>query len=219
MLVLAGIVVIVAGFLLRFNPLLVVIVSAAVTGLAAGMAPLAILAAFGKAYNANRYVTVIYLVLPVVGLLERHGLQQRARAVVAGMRGATVGRLLLGYLLLRQITAALGLISIAGPAQTVRPLLGPMAVAAAEAQAGPAAEGDERIPALAAATDNIGLFFGEDIFIALGSILLMKGVLAGYGIELMPFQLSVWAIPSAVAAFVIHGARLLWLDYKLGRRR
>ncbi|WP_298686131.1 DUF969 family protein [uncultured Sphingomonas sp.] len=219
MLVLAGIVVIVAGFLLRFNPLLVVIVSAAVTGLAAGMTPLAILAAFGKAYNANRYVTVIYLVLPVVGLLERHGLQQRARAVVAGMRGATVGRLLLGYLLLRQITAALGLISIAGPAQTVRPLLGPMAVAAAEAQAGPAAEGDERIPALAAATDNIGLFFGEDIFIALGSILLMKGVLAGYGIELMPFQLSVWAIPSAVAAFLIHGTRLLWLDRKLGRRR
>jgi uncharacterized membrane protein len=219
MLVLAGIVVIVAGFLLRFNPLLVVIVSAAVTGLAAGMTPLAILAAFGKAYNANRYVTVIYLVLPVVGLLERHGLQQRARAIVAGMRGATVGRLLLGYLLLRQITAALGLISIAGPAQTVRPLLGPMAIAAAEAQAGPAAEGDERIPALAAATDNIGLFFGEDIFIALGSILLMKGVLAGYGIELMPFQLSVWAIPSAVAAFLIHGARLLWLDRTLGRRR
>ena len=218
MLVLAGIVVIVAGFLWRFNPLLVVIVSAAVTGLAAGMGPLAILAAFGKAYNANRYVTVIYLVLPVVGLLERHGLQQRARAIVAGMRGATVGRLLLGYLLLRQITAALGLISIAGPAQTVRPLLGPMAVAAAEAQAGPAAEGDERIPALAAATDNIGLFFGEDIFIALGSILLMKGVLAGYGIELMPFQLSVWAIPSAIAAFLIHGARLLWLDRTLGRR-
>ena len=45
----------------------------------------------------------------------------------------------------------------------------------------------------------------------------MKGVLAGYGIELMPFQLSVWAIPSAVAAFLIHGARLLWLDHKLGR--
>lgn len=218
MLVLAGIVVIVAGFLLRFNPLLVVIVSAAVTGLAAGLQPLAILAAFGKAYNANRSVTIIYLVLPVIGLLERYGLQQRARGLVAAMRGASVGRLLLVYLLFRQISAALGLTSIAGPAQTVRPLLAPMAIAAAEAQAGPAAEGDERIPALAAATDNVGNFFGEDIFVAVGSILLMKGVLAGYGIELMPFQLSVWAIPSAVAAFLIHGARLLWLDHRLGRR-
>jgi len=219
MLVLAGIVVIVAGFLLRFNPLLVVIVSAAVTGLAAGMPPLAILAAFGKAFNADRYVTVIYLVLPAIGLLERYGLQQRARAIVASMRGASAGRLLIVYLLFRQISAALGLISIAGPAQTVRPLLAPMAIAAAEAQAGTAAEGDERIPALAAATDNVGLLFGEDIFIAVGSILLMKGALAGYGIELMPFQLSVWAIPSAVAAFLIHGARLLWLDRRLGRRK
>jgi len=219
MLVLAGIVVIAAGFLLRFNPLLVVVVSAAVTGFAAGLPPLAILAAFGKAFNADRYVTVVYLVLPVIGLLERHGLQQRARAVVEGMRGATVGRLLIAYLLFRQITAALGLTSIAGPAQTVRPLLAPMAIAAAEAQAGPAADGDERIPALAAATDNVGNFFGEDIFVAVGSILLMKGVLAGYGIELMPFQLSVWAIPSAVAAFLIHAMRLLWLDRRLGRRR
>ncbi|RZM19808.1 MAG: DUF969 family protein, partial [Sphingomonas sp.] len=66
MLVLCGIAVIVAGFLLRFNPLLVVAVSALVTGLAAGIAPLAILAAFGKAFNENRYVTVIYIVLPVI---------------------------------------------------------------------------------------------------------------------------------------------------------
>jgi len=155
--------------------------------------------------------------VPVIGLLECYGLQTRARGLVEAMRGATVGRLLLAYLLLRQISAAMGLISIAGPAQTVRPLLAPMATAAAERQGAP--EGDERIRALAAATDNVGLFFGEDIFIALGSILLMKGILAGYGIELMPFQLSVWAIPSAVAAFLIHGARLLWLDRRLAGRR
>ena len=134
MLVLCGIAVIVAGFLLRFNPLLVVAVSALVTGLAAGIAPLAILAAFGKAFNENRYVTVIYLVLPVIGMLERHGLQERARLAIGKLRGATVGRLLIGYLLFRQLTAALGLTSIAGPAQSVRPLVAPMAEAAAEAQ-------------------------------------------------------------------------------------
>ena len=137
MLVLLGIAVIVAGFLLRFNPLVVVAVSALVTGVAAGIAPLEILAAFGKAFNANRFVTVVYIVLPVIGLLERHGLQTRARGAVAAMRGATVGRLLMAYMVFRQLTAALGLISIAGPAQTVRPLLAPMArVAAAEAQDG-----------------------------------------------------------------------------------
>ena len=215
MLVLCGIAVIVAGFLLRFNPLLVVAVSALVTGLAAGIAPLAILAAFGKAFNENRYVTVIYIVLPVIGLLERHGLQERAPLAITKLRGATVGRLLIGYLLFRQLTAALGLTSIAGPAQSVRPLVAPMAEAAAEGQG--VAPGGDRIPAMAAATDNIGLFFGEDIFIAIGSILLMKGVLEGYGIVIQPLHLSMWAIPTAIAAFVIHGFRLWLLDRRLAR--
>ncbi|WP_294235598.1 DUF969 domain-containing protein [uncultured Sphingomonas sp.] len=217
--VLAGIVVIAGGFLLRFNPLLVIIASAAVTGLAAGLDPVKILATFGHAFNETRYVTAIYMVLPVIGLLERRGLQARARALVAGLRGATVGRLLTGYLLFRQVTAALGLVSIAGPAQTVRPLLAPMAEAAAESQGSTDSDEVERVKAMAAATDTVGLFFGEDIFLAVGSILLMKGVLEGYGIALEPFQLSVWAIPTAIAAFVIHGFRLWLLDRRLSARR
>ena len=217
MLVLAGIGVIVAGFLLRFNPLLVVAVSALATGLAAGLDPLAIVAAFGKAFNDSRYVTVIYIVLPVIGLLERHGLQARARNVIAGLRGATVGRLLLGYLVFRQVTAALGLVSIAGHAQTVRPLVAPMAEAAADKQDPDRDTDDDRVPAMAAATDNVGVFFGEDIFIAIGSILLMKGVLEGYGIMVEPLQLSVWAIPTAIAALLIHGTRLLLFDRRLAR--
>ncbi|MEG3149948.1 DUF969 domain-containing protein [Sphingomonas sp. ZT3P38] len=217
MLVLAGIVVIALGFLLRFNPLLVVAVSALVTGLAAGLDPFRILAVFGKAFNDNRFVTVVYIVLPVIGLLERHGLQARAAALVRRLRGATPGRLLALYLVFRQISAALGLISIAGHAQTVRPLVAPMVEAAAETDA-PGVHDPEKLRALSAATDNIGLFFGEDIFIAVGSILLMKGVLQGYGIMVEPFQLSLWAIPTAIAACVIHGGRLLLLDRRAKRR-
>ena len=49
-------------------------------------------------------------------------------------------------------------------------------LAAAEAQAGDLPEAErEEIKAWAAATDNVGLFFGEDIFLAIGSILLMMG--------------------------------------------
>jgi uncharacterized membrane protein len=212
MLVLSGIAIIALGFLLRFNPMLVIVASALVTGLAAGIDPLAVLAAFGKAFNDTRYVTAVYIVLPVIGLLERNGLQARARRLVAGLKGLTTGRLLVAYLAFRQVTAALGLVSVAGHAQTVRPLIAPMA----EAAAGDAHD-PEKVKAMAAATDNIGLFFGEDIFIAIGSILLMKGVLEGYGIVVEPLHLSVWAIPSAIAAFVVHGGRLLWLDRR-GRR-
>ncbi len=216
-LVLLGIAVIVVGFVLRFNPLLVVAASALVTGLAAGLDPLAVLAAFGKAFNDSRYVTVVYIVLPVIGILERHGLQERARTAIASLRGATVGRLLIGYLLLRQLTAALGLTSIAGPAQSVRPLVAPMAQAAAEKQGAP--PGEDRVPALAAATDNVGLFFGEDIFIAIGSILLMVGTLQGFGITAEPLQLALWAMPTAACAFAIHAFRLWRFDRTLARER
>ncbi len=216
--VLAGIGVIVAGFMLRFNPLLVVVTSALVTGLAAGLDLHAIIAAFGKAFNDARYVSIIWIVLPVIGLLEAFGLQERARALISGMKGATVGRLLIGYLLLRQLTSAIGLTSVAGHAQTVRPLVAPMAEAAAEVQNGTLGDADrETVKAFAAATDNVGLFFGEDIFLAIGSILLMKGILAQYHIELEPFQLSLWAIPTAIAAFLIHGFRLWRLEARLGK--
>ena len=216
--VLIGIAVVVAGFVLRFNPMVVVVAAVAATGLAAGMAPAAVVAAFGKAFNDSRYVTVVYMVIPVIGILERHGLQERARSVIADLKRATVGRLLIGYLALRQLTAALGLTSVAGQAQTVRPLVAPMAEAAAARQTGDEAR-DEKVAAMAAATDNIGLFFGEDIFIAIGSILLMKGVLEGYGIIIEPLHLSVWAIPTAILAFLIHGARLLLLDRRLAKGR
>ena len=217
---LLGIALVVVGFALRFNPLLVVAVAAIVTGLLGHMPFMKVLGVLGHGFNENRYVTVIWIVLPVIGLLERYGLQERARALIAGMRGATTGRILLIYLGFRQIISALGLTSVAGHPQTVRPLVAPMAVAAAEKQHGPLDEAtDERVKAMSAATDNVGLFFGEDIFIAIASILLIQASLAGFGIQLTPFQLSVWAIPTAICAFLIHGARLLLLDRQLGRRR
>lgn len=214
MLTLLGVAVIVLGFALRFNPLLVVIAAALTSGLAAGLPPLEVLAAFGKAFNTNRYVTVAWLVLPAIGLLERAGLQEKARATIRSIRAASAGRILLVYLILRQLSAALGLVSIAGQAQTVRPLLAPMAEAASEPLSD---QRREDVKAMSAATDNVGLFFGEDIFLAIGSILLIVGFLDQSGITVEPLHLSMWAIPSAIAAFFVHGARLLLFDRELAK--
>jgi len=217
---LLGIALVVVGFALRFNPLLVVAAAAIVTGLLGGMPFMKVLAALGHGFSQNRNVSVLYIVLPVIGLLERYGLQQQARALIRRMKRASVGRLLLVYLGFRQILAALGLTSVAGHPQTVRPLVAPMALAAAEKEHGELDdETAERVQAMSAATDNVGLFFGEDIFLAVSSILLIQGALAGFGIQLTPFQLSVWAIPTAICAFLIHGARLMLMDRRLGRRR
>lgn len=217
---LLGIALVVAGFALRFNPLMVVVGAAIATGLLAGLDFVAVIEALGKAFNDNRYISVTWIILPVIGLLERYGLQQRARAVIEGVRGATFAKLLTIYLGFRQITAALGMKDIGGHPQAVRPLVAPMAEAAAEKAHGDLSDEDrERVKAMSAATDNVGLFFGEDIFFAIASILLIQGVFEGSGYPLTPLELSVWAIPTAICAFVIHSWRIRALDRRIGRAR
>lgn len=219
MLTLLGVATVVVGFAVRMNPLLVVTIAAFVTGLAAGLTPVQVLEAFGKAFNENRFVSAAYLVLPVIGVVERAGLQERARTLIGQFKGVSVGPFLIGYLAFRQITSALGLTSIAGHAQSIRPMVAPMAEGAVEARTGPLSdETRQDTRAMASATDNIGLFFGEDIFIAIGSILLMVGFLAASGITIDPIHLSMWAIPTAIVAFLLHGGRLLLFDRRLRQR-
>ena len=216
---LLGILVLVLGFGLRFNPMLVVPVAALTTGLLAGFDLNQVIALLGKAFNDNRAIIIPWVVLPVIGLLERFGLQQRARALIGAFRAATVGRLLILYLFYRQMISAIGLHSTAGHPQTVRPLVAPMAVAAAERQSPLDDRLRQRVQALAAGTDNVGLFFGEDIFIAIGSIVLIQQTLEAYRIVLSPLDLALWAIPTAIFAFFIHSVRLVLLDRSLAARR
>src|SRR5215210_1432692 len=132
MLPLIGIAIVVLGFALRVNALLVVATAAVATGLAAGHSLVQVIGEFGKAFISSRSVAVVWLALPVIGMLERAGLKERARELIANIRVATAGRLLIAYLALRQIASALGLTSLGGHPQMVRPVLAPMAEAAAE---------------------------------------------------------------------------------------
>lgn len=115
---LIGIAVIVVGFVLRFNPVLVVIISGIVTGVAAHMPIATILEKLGEGFlNTRNLPFILPLPLAVIGLLERHGLKERAQAWIAKIHSATAGRLLIVYLFVREATAALGLTSLGGHPQ------------------------------------------------------------------------------------------------------
>jgi uncharacterized membrane protein len=216
---LLGVAVVVAGFALKRNPVLVVVIAGVVSGIAAGMHTGDLLAMLGSAFVNNRMLLLMVMTLPVIGVLERAGLRERARDWIVGFRGLTLTRFLASYLGLRQILSMLGLTNVAGPAQTVRPLVAPMSEAAAERSAGALSDTERaEVRAMAAATDNIGLFFGEDVFIALGAVLLIQAFYAHNGIALEPLQIALWALPTAIAAFVIHVARLHWFQRNLERR-
>ncbi|MCF3960087.1 DUF969 domain-containing protein [Streptomyces fuscigenes] len=221
MIVLLGVLVVILGFATRRNPLLVVGVAGIVTGVLGKLSPDEILKTFGESFASSRSVTIFAITLPVIGLLERNGLQQQARTLIGKLGSLTTGRFLTLYLLLRQVTAAVGLQTIGGPAQSVRPMIAPMAEAAAERKNGgrplPRAVRD-KVRSHAAGADTVGVFFGEDIFLAIGSILLITGLVnATYHTHLEPLNLALWAIPSAICAFLVHGARLLRFDRTLER--
>lgn len=216
---LIGVAVIIAGFILRFNPMLVVIVTAIVTAFAAGFSPMAVLTAIGTGFIKTRNLPLILLLpLAVIGLLERHGLRQHAQNWIGRIKSATAGRLLIVYLAARELTAAIGLTSLGGHPQMVRPLLAPMAEGATENRYGKLPDRiRHKLRAYAAATDNVGLFFGEDIFVAFGAIVLMSTFLHEAGIDVEPLHIALWGIPTAIAAFIIHSWRLRRLDQSLAR--
>nr|WP_277929846.1 DUF969 domain-containing protein [Lysobacter sp. M15] len=213
-----GVALVVIGFVLRMNPALVVVVSGVVTALVAGKTPVQVLELLGEAFTKQRYLALFLLTLPAIGLLERHGLKERAQAWIAKLRGVTAGRALVAYLAGRQLVSALGLYDLGGHAQTVRPLMAPMVLGAAENAHGALPEATrEKLQAMTAASENVGRFFGEDVFIAFGAVLLMQGFFAENGIALEPLQIALWGIPTAICAFVIHASRLLRMDARLAR--
>ena len=216
---LLGVAVVVAGFALRLNPMLVVVTAGLVSGFAAGKSPGELLSLIGNTFVSNRTLLLFAVTFPAIGILERAGLRERARTWILGFARLTLAGLLIAYLVVRQLLAMVGLIHVAGHPQTVRPLLGPMSEATATRSFGALdPETRDRVRALAAATDNVGLFFGEDVFLAFGAVLLIQGFYDNQGIHLDPLSIGLWALPTAIAAFVIHAVRILVFERRLAAR-
>lgn len=216
---LIGVAVVMLGFVLRLNPVLVVVTAGLASGVAAGLSIPDLLALLGTSFVSTRTLFLFVLTLPVIGLLERYGLREQAQRFIGRIRGLDLARLLISYLGIRQILSMLGLLHVAGHAQTVRPLVAPMSEAAAVKMRDQALQPEERdqVRAMAAATDNVGLFFGEDVFIAFGAVLLIHGFYVQNGIELDPLHIAIWALPTAIAAFIIHSIRILRFQRRLKR--
>ncbi len=200
---LIGIGIITIGFMLRLNTLLVILIAGVVTGLIAHLQIIEILSILGSSFTQNRYMSLFILILPMIGLLEHYGLKERAEILISSMKNASVSKVTFAYLILRKVTNAMGL-SLGGHPSMVRPLIAPMAEAAAVTE-NPSITDNQRlrVRAFAAVSENFGNFFSQLIFIGSGGLLLIKGVLneAGYTMELD--DMYVWALPSALASIII----------------
>jgi uncharacterized membrane protein len=199
MIKLIGLLVVAVGFALRCNTLLVVVVAGIATGLAAGLSFHEIMVLFGATFVDNRFMTLpVILMLPVIGLLERHGLQEQVADLIRRSRAATSGRVLLLYHALRAGASTVA-INIGNHASMIRPMIAPMAEGAAQVRHGdlpPARVADIR--AHAAAAENLGNFFADDIIVAVGPVLLIKGFYDAVGVSTNLMTIAYWGAPTAV---------------------
>lgn len=217
MIKLLGIALIATGFALRWNALLVVVGAGLATGLLAGFSWDELMRMTGRFFIDNRALTLpVILMLPVVGLLERHGLQEHVAALMRRTRAASAGRVLWLYQAVRGVTSMFGL-SLGNHASLVRPLVAPMAEAAA-ARDGSGADADRQlIRAHAAAAENAGNFFADDIFVAVGALLLIRGFFETVGVPVALRDIQLWSAPTALAVVAVGWWRYRALDARLRR--
>lgn len=215
MIKLVGILVIVVGFAFRWNALLVVVLAGIATGLVSGFSWGEIVQMSGQFFVDNRALTLpVILLLPMVGLLERHGLQERVAQLMRRAKAATAGRVLWTYQFVREGTSMFG-ISMGNHASMVRPLVVPMAESAAAKEGLLTDESSQKIRAHAAASENVGNFFADDIFVAVGALLLIKGFFDSVGVEVSLAEIKLWSAPTALWVLAVGWWRYRVLDAKL----
>lgn len=218
MLSLIGVLIIVIGFIFRLDTIAVVLVSGIVTGLVGGLSFPEILDIIGTSFIKNRYMSLFLVTLPVIGVLERYGLRERASNLIKEMKVVTTGSVLSTYHIVRELAAALSL-RLGGHVQFIRPLVNPMAQGAAEKQHGEIdEETEEIIKGFSAASENLGNFFGQNVFVAAGGVLLIVGTLGEQGIDILPLDVAKASIPIAVIAFVYGLIQNFLLDKRIQKR-
>ncbi|MBI9094814.1 MAG: DUF969 domain-containing protein [Sphaerochaeta sp.] len=212
---LIGVLIVIIGFVLKKDTIATVVIAGVVTGLVAGMPFIEILNTLGKSFISQRTATLFVLTLPIIGICERYGLKDKAVDLIKKAKGATAGRIISLYLGVRALAAAFSL-RLGGHPQFVRPLVNPMAQAAAVAKFGEVDEKTEdKIKGYSAANENFGNFFAQNCFMGASGTLLIVATLNGQGYDINALQIAMMSIPIAVVAVLVGIVHNVFLDKKL----
>lgn len=218
MIKLIGILIVIIGFSLKLDTIAVVLSAGVVTGLVSGLDINEILTTLGSTFVEQRAITLFLLTLPIIGMCERYGLKERAATLISKAKSLSAGKILTLYALIRQIAAALS-IRMSGHPQFVRPLVNPMAQGAAQNSFGKLDKEDEdKIKASAAAMENFGNFFGQNLFMASSGVLLIASTLSDQGYTVDGMQIALACIPIAVIVFLMIVVQNHRLDKSLMKK-
>lgn len=216
---LIGVLIVVVGFALKLDTLAVVVMAGIVTGLVAGIPFMDLLGILGEKFLSNRLATMFVLTLPVIGLCERYGLKEKAIDLIQKIKAATAGRIASLYVAIRTLSAALSL-RIGGHPQFIRPLINPMAQAAAFNRYGKVdSKTEDAIKGICAGAENAGNFFGQNVFLASSGTLLIVTTLTEQGYsQVTALDVAKWSVPIAIISIVVSVIYNIIFDRKLDKK-
>lgn len=212
---LIGIVIIVLGFALKFDVLATVLLAGLVTGIVAGMDIPHILSILGESFVSNRLMSIFLIIFPVIAIIERYGLKERAAYLIGKIKNASAGKVLAIYMLVRTAASAFN-VRIGGHVQFVRPLIQPMSEAAAKVskQSDLSENEVEELKGHAAAVENFGNFFAQNCFAAASGVVLIQGTLSMYKEVTLP-SIAMASIPVMVITVAFTFVQVFLFDRKV----
>lgn len=214
MIKLLGVLIVILGFALRLDSILIIVAAMVVTALVGGLGLGGMLETLGSSFVANRSMAIFIITLLVTGTLERNGLRESAAKLIGKIKSASAGSVVAAYAVMRVIFAAFN-VSFGGVAGFVRPVVLPMSVGAIKAKGlEPNPEHVEAIKGHGAGAENVTWFFGQVLFVGGSGALLVQSTLKNLGIESDLLDLAKVEIPVAIFATLTYIVYTLISDRK-----
>ena len=123
---LLGVLIVIVGFALKLDSILIIFLALITTGLVGGLGIGGLLETIGTNFVANRSMAIFIMILLVTGVLERNGLREAAADLIKKVKGVTAGKVVAAYGIMRGIFGAFN-VGFGGVAGFIRPVVLPMA--------------------------------------------------------------------------------------------
>lgn len=200
---LLGILIIIIGFALKKDAILIIISSAIVTALVGGLGINGLLEVLGSSFINNRSIAIFIVIILVTSTLERNGLKEVAKNLISKIKNISSGSIIGIYAVMRGFFSSLN-ISFGGVAGFVKPIILPMAIGSLESKVkNPNEKHIEELKGMCSSAENIGNFFCNVIFIGSAGALLVQSTLKDLGHNVSLIDLAKAEIPVAITSLVL----------------
>ena len=215
---LLGVLIVIIGFALKLDSILIVMVPLIVTALTGGLGIEGMLETLGTSFVNNRGMAIFIIIMLATGTLERNGLKESAASLIKRFKKVSAGMIIDIYGVFRMIFAAFN-VSFGGVAGFVRPIIMPMALGTVESKGleiDP--QHEEELKGMSSAMENICWFFGQVLFVGGAGALLVQSTLKGLGYEVTLGQLALVEVPVAVVALIVASIYFYLREKKLAKK-